>query len=555
MGRLPHHPRIAARALRALCVLAAVAVTAAAEDVPVFVGGKEKGTIYVYKAGDQRWLDAKQAAGAFGGSFVWQAVSGKVQLSIRGRLAQFTVDAQRARVVDSGVDLPDKVIVRANTVLVPVEFFSSKEFGDMAWSHAKLEEKGFVVTPRGSVGPMRWFSHKDHTRIVLELDPQHAYQLSRRGRSGLEVTIPLGTVEEAAESAPNDGFVATVRLWQESKLARLSLELDEKSPKAAWDARTFEDPNRLVIDVYHDDETLQRALAAKGRKPEPVKGEAAPSQPDPQEPASLASIPAAPAVAVPAVVVEHKPVVPVQPEIKQGVETSIREKRKIVVDPGHGGQDSGATGRRGVREKDINLLAARELARMLKDSGEFEVLLTRDTDVFIPLAERSQMANDFGADLFVSLHCNANNKRSEKGFEIYFLSERASDPEAEKVAERENASLAMEGGADSPDAEAALLLHAMARTEYINDAGLAAGIMSKALGRAIPLPDRGVKQAAFYVLRGTNAPAVLVEMGFVSNPNEESKLDTKSFRRKIVEGVYGGIRDFARRQEWISSSR
>ncbi|MBI4349448.1 MAG: N-acetylmuramoyl-L-alanine amidase, partial [Elusimicrobia bacterium] len=131
----------------------------------------------------------------------------------------------------------------------------------------------------------------------------------------------------------------------------------------------------------------------------------------------------------------------------------------------------------------------------------------------------------------------------------------ASDPEAERVAERENASLALESGGGAADAEAALLLHAMARTEFINDASVVAGIMSKALARTVPLPDRGVKQAAFYVLRGTNAPAVLVEMGFVSNPSEETKLDNKAFRRKIVDGIYGGIRDFAKRQDWISSSR
>lgn len=500
-----------------------------ADDVPVTVGGKERGTVFVYKVGSQRYLDARQAVAAYGGTFTWQPVSRKVQLSVRGRLAQLTVDAKRARVVDSGVDLPEKVLVRANTVLVPLEFFRSKEFEDMTWTRTRLDdEKGLVVEYRGSVGPLRWFSHKDHTRVVLELDPQHAYSITRRGLSGLDVTIPLGTVEAAQEAAPSDGFVSTVRLWQESKLARLSLELSEKSPKAAWDARTFDDPKRLVIDVYHDDEALQKALAGTGRAPAPVKGEAA-RPPDPEAPHALIK---------PAAIV-----------------TAIRQKRKIVVDPGHGGQDSGATGRRGVREKDVNLLAAKELARLLREDGAFEVLLTRDSDVFVPLAERSQMANDFGADLFVSLHCNANYRRSEKGFEIYFLSERASDPEAERVAERENASLALEEGGGSADAEAALLLHAMARTEFINDASLAAGIMAKALGSAVSLPDRGVKQAAFYVLRGTNAPAVLVEMGFVSNPGEESKLDNKGFRRKIVEGVYAGIRDFARRQEWISSSK
>lgn len=490
-------------------------------------GGKEKGTVYVYRVGQRRYLDAKQAISAYGGSFNWQPVSGRIQLSVRGRIAALKVDGKWARVGDGGVDLPEPVIVRANTVLVPLEFFASKAFGDMTWSSTRLDdEKGLIVEPRGSVGPLRWHSHKDHSRIVLELDPQHTYSLSRRGRSGLDVTIPLGTVDSQQEATLNDGFVATVRLWQESRLARLAIELHEDSPNAAWDAGSFGASGRLVIDVYHDDAAKQEAAAGRSKRPEPVLGEAGP--PD----APTVVLPAAPAAA--------------------GLQAS---KRKIVVDPGHGGEDSGATGRRGVKEKDVNLLAAKELAKLLREDGSFEVLVTRDLDVFVPLAERSKMANDFGADLFISLHCNANRHHAEKGFEIYFLSERASDPEAERVAERENASLALESGGAAADTEAALLLHALARTEFINDASVVAGIMSKALSRTVRMSDRGVKQAAFYVLRGTNAPAVLVEMGFVSNPSEESKLDNRAFRRKIVEGIYAGIRDFAKRQEWISSSR
>jgi N-acetylmuramoyl-L-alanine amidase len=194
---------------------------------------------------------------------------------------------------------------------------------------------------------------------------------------------------------------------------------------------------------------------------------------------------------------------------------------------------------------------AKELAKRLKAGGAIDVMLTRSEDKFIPLAERSRMANDFGADLFVSLHCNANNHRAERGFEIYFLSERASDPEAERVAEMENASLALEDpGSPNADAEAAVLLHAMAKTEFINDGSIAAGVLSRALGRRASVADRGVKQAAFYVLRGTNAPAVLVEMAFVSNAAEEKELGSKGFRSRIVDGLYSGILDYGKRLRW-----
>lgn len=551
------------RAIVLIAFLALAAPFGRADDIPVLFGGKEAGHVYLYKVGEQRYLNAKQAIEAYGGRFAWHPVSKKIQLSVRGRQAQLAVDSTRARVGDTAVELPEPVIVRANTVLVPVEFFSSPGFGDMTWTSTTLAGDGRLeIQPKASVGPLRWFTHRDYTRVVLPLDPQLVYSVSRRGRSSLDATIPLGAIGSPEQVEVKDRIVEGVRLSQEPKRARLSIELAESSPKAAWDARVFDGPRRLVIDVYPDADALKRSLASRGTAPPVIKGDApsgAAPEPDeeaerasPRETLAAAALPAAP-LAPPAPEVSPRP--PAVPEIKARPEPAppvIRAKRRIVIDPGHGGHDSGATGRRGVKEKTVNLAAAKELARLLREDGTFEVLLTREDDTFVPLAERSKLANDFGAELFVSLHCNANRRRAENGFEIYFLSERASDPEAEKVAEMENASLALEDSSktSAADADAALLLHAMARTEFINEASVAAGVLSKALARKVPFVDRGVKQAAFYVLRGTSAPAVLVEMGFVSNPSEESKLDSYRFRRKLAEGIYSGILDFARRQEW-----
>jgi N-acetylmuramoyl-L-alanine amidase len=175
-------------------------------------------------------------------------------------------------------------------------------------------------------------------------------------------------------------------------------------------------------------------------------------------------------------------------------------------------------------------------------------MLTREGDSFIPLDGRSAKANEAGADLFISLHCNAHARRSETGYEIYFLSERASDPEAQRLAEFENSVLALEegGGAD----EAAGLLYALARTEFINDAAELSGLMAQALSRRVDLANRGVKQASFYVLRGANAPAVLVEMAFLSNPKDEERLRSEKYRRRIVEGLVDALLEYARRKGW-----
>ena len=229
---------------------------------------------------------------------------------------------------------------------------------------------------------------------------------------------------------------------------------------------------------------------------------------------------------------------------------SSRTKYRLAIDAGHGGKDGGAVGRRGTLEKEINLAVAKQLEALLKQEEKFDIMLVRDRDEFIPLGDRSRRANEFRADLFISLHCNANQSRGQTGYEIYFLSERASDPDAERLAEFENSVLALEGKETGDEDAAAPLLYALAKTEFINGAAEAAGVMTRALSQRVDLDDRGVKQAAFYVLRGVHAPAVLVEMGFVTNARDEAKLQSAKYRRKIVEGLYAGILDYARRKGW-----
>ncbi|MDD5629012.1 MAG: N-acetylmuramoyl-L-alanine amidase, partial [Elusimicrobia bacterium] len=183
----------------------------------------------------------------------------------------------------------------------------------------------------------------------------------------------------------------------------------------------------------------------------------------------------------------------------------------------------------------------------------FEVRLTRDADTFVPLDERSRIANDWKADLFVSLHCNAHRNARENGYEVYFMSEKASDPEAERLAQFENSSLELEGRSVA-DAEAELILHAMGKTESINSASELAALVGRELHKRVDLAQRGVKQAGFYVLRGTDAPAVLIEMAFLSNRRDEAKLGSRRYRGRLIDGIYAGLLDYAKRQGWLAQS-
>jgi len=203
----------------------------------------------------------------------------------------------------------------------------------------------------------------------------------------------------------------------------------------------------------------------------------------------------------------------------------------------------------GLKEKDLNLAVAKELYELLKGEELFDVMMTRSTDEFVPLSDRSVIANNFKADIFVSVHANANRDRREKGFEIYFMSEKASDPWAAEVADYENSVVGLEDGGGQGD-PAAMLLHSMARNEYLNEGGRLAGLVTAEMEKRTPFANRGVKQAAFYVLRGTYAPGILVEMGFMTNSGDQKNMNDKKVRAKIANAIYKGIMKYAEMRQW-----
>jgi len=210
------------------------------------------------------------------------------------------------------------------------------------------------------------------------------------------------------------------------------------------------------------------------------------------------------------------------------------------VDPGHGGDDVGAKGRKGLREKDTALGLAQELKSVLESAG-FEVLLTRDQDVFVPLWDRAKLANDAGADLFLSLHLNAARARSAKGSEVYFLSLDEGDRDGTEVAALENAEA---GKPPAPDSVLSSILQDLAQKAYLQESERLAVNIQNQLNRLGGIKERGVKQAPFVVLRGAAMPAVLVEVAFISNPSEEKKLKEAVFRRKVAEAIATGVKRF-----------
>ncbi|HDL09943.1 MAG TPA: hypothetical protein ENG39_01640 [Candidatus Omnitrophica bacterium] len=217
--------------------------------------------------------------------------------------------------------------------------------------------------------------------------------------------------------------------------------------------------------------------------------------------------------------------------------------KKIVIDAGHGGKDPGAIGPSGLKEKDVTLSIARILRNKLQRVG-YQVVMTRDSDKFISLWKRVYIANKENADLFISIHANSSRSRRACGFEVYYLAP-ASDEESRALAAAENYPLGMaEKIPDNTAVQATIwdLLYSENRKDSIQ---LANNIV-RALNKEMGTRNRGVKSANFYVLRGAQMPAILIEVGFISNRYEESKLKTWAFKNKIADAIVEGIKNYER---------
>jgi N-acetylmuramoyl-L-alanine amidase len=219
----------------------------------------------------------------------------------------------------------------------------------------------------------------------------------------------------------------------------------------------------------------------------------------------------------------------------------------VVIDPGHGGVDGGAVGPSGLEEKDIVLDVARRLEELLEERMKIEAVLTRDTDEFVPLRSRTEMANALDADLFVSIHCNASRSLSVRGCEVYFQSLEM-DEEEQLVAEFENAVLALEEETEiSSEGDLPFILWDLAQSAFMEESSNLAGDVHESFGQFLKIPNRGVKQANFVVLGGAHMPSILVEGAFLSNETEEALLGTEAFRQSLAEGIFAGIRQYSER--------
>ncbi len=341
---------------------------------------------------------------------------------------------------------------------------------------------------------LRYSSNKSHTRIVVDLNGPVEFtrnRLSNPDRLFFDLKNCYLSEKSGTVLSVQDGVLKTVRMAQFDR-NRVRVVFDLLQFKNFY-AFVLEKPYRLVIDVYGK---KNRKLSPRNRK---------------------------------------------SGKTLSGRDTY--EIKTVVIDPGHGGKDPGAIGLRGLREKDIVLSVGKKLGRILKEKRGLKVIYTRKRDVFVPLNDRTEMANSRKADLFISIHTNASKKRSTRGIETYFLNW-TSNRGAIRVAAREN-KVSIKKMRKIQD-ELQFILQDLARNNKRQESMRLAHSVQNAMVNTLKkdyhkIEDLGVKYALFYVLVGAEMPSILVEISFVSNRLEEKRLSSDSYRTRIAEAISRGI--------------
>jgi N-acetylmuramoyl-L-alanine amidase len=222
----------------------------------------------------------------------------------------------------------------------------------------------------------------------------------------------------------------------------------------------------------------------------------------------------------------------------------------VVIDPGHGGIETGAKGKFGNLEKDITLAIGLKLKALVERNLGLTAVLTRDRDVDVSIENRAAVANNHKAGLFISIHANGAIQRKAAGSETFFLSLNATDEETRRLAYLENNSSELQSRIDpSSDDDLMMILWDMAQTAYIKQSSRLAELVQDELNTLLGTRNRGIKQAPFKVLTGVACPAILVEAAFLSNPDEERRLATDDYQARVAEAIYRGLARYIRMTE------
>jgi N-acetylmuramoyl-L-alanine amidase len=362
------------------------------------------------------------------------------------------------------------------------------------------------------------------TRVVLEFTRKPIYEVRGEGKK-IFILLRESAVEPPFKKRDYGGRVLDrVKFVDGLRMSELVFYTSDEY--ASFSTFEMGEPFRIVLDLRRKQgPPLAIGIPAPGTTPAP--------------PGSRTPPPAAGA--------PDTPVAPPEGARPPGQAAEPAPRRAaftIVIDPGHGGDDTGALGPSGLAEKDVALDIGRRLrSRILSEAPDARVIMTRDADKAVSLDDRTAIANHTRADLFVSIHANASRRGGARGAETYFLSYQATDDEARAVAAIENNAMRLEEGVQK-DSRLEMILWDLAQSAFLKESSVLAEIIQDNLNDTLDIANRGIKQAPFRVLMGATMPAVLIEIAFISNPDEERRLRDPAFKDRLAAAIHDSIRRY-----------
>ena len=399
---------------------------------------------------------------------------------------------------------------------------------------------------------VRMWPAEDYTRVTLESDEilKVSHQLLTNPHrlvvdvEGLELTNTLK--ELVAKVKSNDPYVSQVRVGQfQPRVVRLVFDLKESIQPQLFSLEPVGSyQNRLVFDLYPTvaNDPLMELVRSSSKKSAAL---------DLEDPIG--------AIARKEALKQDKQDKSNQDDSanKSDPKSSYKRLLTIAIDPGHGGEDPGAIGKRGSREKDIVLAIARKLKDKIEQEPDMRSYLTRDGDYFVPLHTRVNKARRVQADLFVSVHADAFVQPHAKGASVFALSQQgATSTAARWLANKEN-NADLIGGLNikSQDKQVAQLLLDMSTTAQIKDSLKLGDAVLKQIGGFAKLHKKHVEQASFAVLKAPDVPSILIETAFISNPEEEARLNDLEYQEQIASAILKGIRSYFAKNPPVAKSR
>jgi len=554
----------------------------ASQSINVIVDGESFPGVNIYRVSEQtNYFSVKEIADVYGGKLSWKPISYQVVMDFNN--GKINIRANSTDVVFEGVQKnifsPSRFI--KNDIYISPEIITSKDFAKIVEADSKWNSESLVltITRNPNISSLKYFTKTDATLLFIYLERPLYYTVSKIPGAVI-IKILNGIIQKRVIHVNND-VVSDIVCSTKGRFAFVRINLLQ-TPKLVK-TLILKKSNVISVDIVHSkniDVPVLKEVTLVGQKEENVedKNNSSVEKNDltPPENYGEAQVIEFLSLAednknnedlekVPVVKFKQDSIIAddnqslVLSDVNKQYssigrvwekEPCSKTKKNILLDAGHGGNDPGAIGPNGTKEKDINLAIVNELKRIFGRDSNYEIILTRKDDTFIPLSERTSIANKNRADLFISVHCNANFDRNVSGFEIYFLSDRATDFGAATTAILENSVLKLEEKSKKKRILVKNILGSMALNEYVNESSELCGFISDEAQNKLKILNRGVKQANFYVLRGTRMPAVLVESAFLSNYEQEAKLNSKEFQTAVANSVYEGVVKYYARKNW-----